>query len=1186
MTTRQRLSSRSNSFNHLDAGGSQHSVQEQALTSSSAHNRASSTTAAHTNNNTSHNNLGTIDDASSTNSGGDMVAWKSHNNKTKKTLSCWDSVVHAWRSYMDTTRTSVSYCVIVLSRHAASNPISYLLGVLFLSFALAGVGMLTNFNMTTNGRDQITVRHSVTREQYRWVYGDAGFPSPPESLRIVVHQQGDNVVTKEGLFRAFDVVTAVQKYDGYQELCDLAERTNTAGHGGLCHIRGVPLFFNLSLAMAQEQVLSDVDVKLAVSRDKLPDESTVDPREFMGHIEYFENLFSTIRTAQSFLMEIRIPGHVEHSNDMAVDLLDALLLMRGEWASEQDNNYGLEVYLTDHSLEAETKRAVFEDLPLIPLVFVIMTVFTMVVFSASHKEGQPYRQRFMLGFGAVATILLSMITSFGVLFTAGVPFTNTTQILPFIMFGIGLDDAFIIFGQFARTDDRKSYQDRIHETFQEVGLTTFLTTITTTLAFGLGAMTTIPELQWLAIYAFPTVLVDWVYQITFFVAIIVIDEGRIASRIEKEELEGIEPACCGFWSRKVPQQQQEMPDELELVENNHNSNDNHDGTAPVDGNGDLLEHNLLYSTTEDVSTQDSRDHGGNPVKEKAKSLDPLNATSQHTYLSHYGTEVNPSAFDRLMGRFADLLLKKNSKISVLVFWVIFTSLLIWSSTLFTQEFNIYKILTRDSYVSAFFKSVDVYADRGFVVPSVYFRNVDQSDPEVQQQMQDYIDDLVKMDSITSQPPFFWLKHFQEFLTYDKRLTELTFNEQLTIFLSVDVFRLLYGDHIVRDPETGDIITSRCVMYIDNIEVESVDNQVKAWTDVNVVTAAQPINSDVDISAGDGYHFFMQEDTMLYYWEFLGAMMGELIMSSLFGGIGVAVIAAVFLPHWSAPVILVPMIAILYIDLLGFMQMCGVHLNMISCFAVIVSIGLLVDFNMHILMAYYESTHSSRDGKVKDAMQNIGSSVVIGGISTFLGVVPLFFSKSPLLQNLFYGFWGMVILGTFHGVILLPVILSYCGPLGVKVKHTLVIIDKGGDKDSEFAEEDDDEMAVEQPRFSGQQTASLCHSSTPSEIATGDLLRLASSDLDDSPHNQGLAQNQGSPFRQAPRGDNATAEIETEESSSPVDDSSRFFDEGVRRTWTSPAALSPLSSGEKGSFEFDVDDFDEGSPVARPSSCSC
>ena len=93
-----------------------------------------------------------------------------------------------------------------------------------------------------------------------------------------------------------------------------------------------------------------------------------------------------------------------------------------------------------------------------------------------------------------------------------------------------------------------------------------------------------------------------------------------------------------------------------------------------------------------------------------------------------------------------------------------------------------------------------------------------------------------------------------------------------------------------------------------------------------------------------------------------------------------------------------------------------------------SIGLLVDFNMHILLRYYESPCTSRESKVKDALQTMGSSVVVGGLSTFLGVVPLLFSSSSLMKNLFYGFWGMVLVGCGHGVIVMPVLLSYIGPV--------------------------------------------------------------------------------------------------------------------------------------------------------------
>ena len=93
--------------------------------------------------------------------------------------------------------------------------------------------------------------------------------------------------------------------------------------------------------------------------------------------------------------------------------------------------------------------------------------------------------------------------------------------------------------------------------------------------------------------------------------------------------------------------------------------------------------------------------------------------------------------------------------------------------------------------------------------------------------------------------------------------------------------------------------------------------------------------------------------------------------------------------------------------------------------------------MHILLKYYESPCATREMKVKDALQTMGSSVIVGGLSTFLGVVPLLFSTSQIMTSLFYGFWGMVVIGLSHGVILLPVLLSYIGPVrttAVTVTH--------------------------------------------------------------------------------------------------------------------------------------------------------
>lgn len=121
-----------------------------------------------------------------------------------------------------------------------------------------------------------------------------------------------------------------------------------------------------------------------------------------------------------------------------------------------------------------------------------------------------------------------------------------------------------------------------------------------------------------------------------------------------------------------------------------------------------------------------------------------------------------------------------------------------------------------------------------------------------------------------------------------------------------------------------------------------------------------------------------------------------------------------------------------------------------------SIGLLVDFLMHVLLRYYESTKTGREAKVKDTLRTMGTSILVGGISTFLGVLPLAFSTSNIFNTIFVSFVGLVTLGAGHGLILLPVILSILGPKD-SIKPNPIKKDVelgGGEEDFELGGEED------------------------------------------------------------------------------------------------------------------------------------
>lgn len=66
-------------------------------------------------------------------------------------------------------------------------------------------------------------------------------------------------------------------------------------------------------------------------------------------------------------------------------------------------------------------------------------------------------------------------------------------------------------------------------------------------------------------------------------------------------------------------------------------------------------------------------------------------------------------------------------------------------------------------------------------------------------------------------------------------------------------------------------------------------------------------------------------------------------------------------------------------------------------------------------------------KARVALSQMGSSVVHGGLSTFLAIIVLGGARSYIFKVFFRMWFGIIVFGLGNGFILLPVILSLIGP---------------------------------------------------------------------------------------------------------------------------------------------------------------
>ena len=111
-----------------------------------------------------------------------------------------------------------------------------------------------------------------------------------------------------------------------------------------------------------------------------------------------------------------------------------------------------------------------------------------------------------------------------------------------------------------------------------------------------------------------------------------------------------------------------------------------------------------------------------------------------------------------------------------------------------------------------------------------------------------------------------------------------------------------------------------------------------------------------------------------------------------------------------------------------MHFWDINLNSISAINLALAVGLTVDFSAHIGLAFMESV-GTRQERAINALGNLGPPLVHGGFSTFLAISVLAFAKSYVFRIFFKMFLLIIGLGMWHGLTLVPQLLSLVGPSG-------------------------------------------------------------------------------------------------------------------------------------------------------------
>ncbi|KAJ8715247.1 hypothetical protein PYW08_005228 [Mythimna loreyi] len=658
-------------------------------------------------------------------------------------------------------------------------------------------------------------------------------------------------------------------------------------------------------------------------------------------------------------------------------------------------------YTSERSIEDELDRESQSDVSTILVSYFIM--FAYIAISLGRFTGFSrllIDSKVTLGLGGVFIVLASVVCSVGMFGFAGVPATLIIiEVIPFLVLAVGVDNIFILVQTNQREGRRpnETVAEHIGRTLGQVGPSMFLTSASESVCFFLGALSDMPAVRAFALYAGAALLVDFLLQVTCFVALLAIDTHR-------QNANRFDVLCCVQGTKAE--------------------------SGAESGEG------ALYNVFKQV--------------------------------------------------YVPFLMKREVRASVMI---IFFAWLCSSVAVaphieigLDQELS----MPQDSFQLKYFQYLNRYLNIG---PPVYFvvtEGLNYSDLETQNMIcgtrycrsdsvssQLYAAYKNPNETYIAQPPNSWLDDFFDWASiydcckyfpsnssfcpsnkgspcaacnislhgYERRPDASDFQRYVPFFLQDipdPLSSCVKGGHAAYGQAVNYHLYNKTQAQVGATYYQGYHTVLKTSHDYySALKGARGVaanltetlnrnlreegkNTTVNVFPYSVFYVFYEQ--YLTMWPDTLKSMGISVLS-----IFIVTFLLMGFDLFSALVVVIT-ITMIVVNLGGLMYWWGISLNAVSLVNLVMAVGIAVEFCSHVVHAFSVAGGGSRVLRAADALTRMGSSVLSGiTLTKFGGIIVLGTAKSQIFQVFYFRMYlGIVVLGAAHGLIFLPVMLSYIG----------------------------------------------------------------------------------------------------------------------------------------------------------------
>ncbi|KAG7526301.1 Niemann-Pick C1 protein [Solea senegalensis] len=649
-------------------------------------------------------------------------------------------------------------------------------------------------------------------------------------------------------------------------------------------------------------------------------------------------------------------------------------------------------FSAERSIEDEIDRESNSDISTIIISYVIMFIYISLALGHIQSCRRVLvDSKISLGIAGILIVLSSVTASLGIFSYAGIPLTLIViEVIPFLVLAVGVDNIFIIVQTYQR-DERLPHEElhqQIGRILGDVAPSMFLSSFSETVAFFLGALSSMPAVRTFSMFAGLAVFIDFLLQISCFVSLLGLDARR-------QEANRLDIICC-------------------------------------------------------VKLPDSQE-----------------------------TKTDGCLFRFFKKIYAPFILKEWVRPIIVA---VFVGILSFSIAVVNKvEIGLDQKLSMpdDSYVLEYFGNLSEYLHTGAPVYFVVEDGLNYSSLDDQNVVcggvgcnnnslvqQVYEASLISDYSAIAYTPSSWLDDYFDWVKPRSTCCRYYNNTGAFCNASVEDPSCVHCRPMTpsgkQRPVGEDFMRFLPMFLSDNPNVKCGKGGHAAYA---TAVDLYPNNTRVGATYFMTFHTIMKESSEYIHALQMARELSENITQSIghkvFAysvfyvfyeqyltiahdtalNLGVS-IAAIFVVStillgfelWSAALVSLTIVMIL-VNMFGVMWLWDISLNAVSLVNLVMSCGISVEFCSHIVRAFSVSVKKNRVERAEEALAHMGSSVFSGiTLTKFGGILILALSKSQIFQVFYFRmFLAIVLLGATHGLIFLPVLLSYIGPSVNKAK---------------------------------------------------------------------------------------------------------------------------------------------------------